>query len=525
MSIHAREDHLGYGRSTGQVAHRLALFVIPLLAALVAGPTPAHADFYTAPDPLPPGRAGDVIRAEAMTAYELPALPLRANAWRVLYRSTSATGRPIAVSGVVMIPTSPYPGPRPLVGYAIGTQGLADRCAPSHQLDAGTEYEAPIIDQVLAKGWAIALTDYPGLGTPGDHTYVVGRALGAAVLDAMRAARRLTDAALPADGPLALMGYSEGGGAAAAAAELQPAYAPDLALAGAAVGGVPADVELDVRHVDGTPAGWWLSLYAAIGFAAAYPDLDLGRSLNDRGRQYVTRFRDTCIQDAFITAATAPSYYSRDYFTDHVYARADWLARMRQNRLGSQAPAKPVLIQHARDDQAVAYGPGRALYKEWCSLGADAHFRDAPGEHLSGGLASAQPAIDFIAARFADVPLPRATDCKATPQRQARVALRILRAGRRFPQRTGKRFAVRLTAVGGAVRDVRVTLRDRGRRLLARRSHLVVRGRTNVALRLFSGTRRGQRLVLRAAGRGPDGQWVRASPRQVRIGPRPRGSG
>jgi hypothetical protein len=136
----------------------------------------------------------------------------------------------------VLVPDGPADPDRPLIGYAIGSQGLADRCAPSKQLADGTEYEAGAIRAMLERGWVVALTDYPGLGTPGDHTYVVGQANGRAVLDSMRAARKLPQAGLADDGPLALFGYSEGGGATGAAVELQPTYAPDLPLKGAAVG-------------------------------------------------------------------------------------------------------------------------------------------------------------------------------------------------------------------------------------------------------------------------------------------------
>ena len=38
---------------------------------------------------------------------------------------------------------------------------------------------AGMMSMALARGWALAITDYQGLGTPGDHTYMVGRALGA----------------------------------------------------------------------------------------------------------------------------------------------------------------------------------------------------------------------------------------------------------------------------------------------------------------------------------------------------------
>ena len=81
--------------------------------------------FYEPPDPLAPGRPGQVIRAERMDAYLTPGLRLRGRVWRVLYRSTSATGEPTAVSGTVLIP----PGKarvRPVIGYAVGTHGIGE---------------------------------------------------------------------------------------------------------------------------------------------------------------------------------------------------------------------------------------------------------------------------------------------------------------------------------------------------------------------------------------------------------------
>jgi secretory lipase len=196
--------------------------------ALVGGPRlPAAVpeDFYKPPEPVPPGDPGDLIRFEPMQAYLVPGVRLRVRTWRVLYRSTSAIGEPTAVSGAVLVPHARLRGPRPLIGYAAGTHGIGDSAAPSRLLGVGPEWEAGMIALLLARGWAVAITDYQGLGTPGDHTYMVGRALGRNVLDVMRAARLLAPSDLPTDGPAAVVGYSEGGAAAAWAAQLQPTYA------------------------------------------------------------------------------------------------------------------------------------------------------------------------------------------------------------------------------------------------------------------------------------------------------------
>lgn len=92
-----------------------------------------HGDFYTPPDPLPPGAPGDLIRTEPMTvniANDRPDL-LDITATRLLYRTTNTHGQAVAVSGTYIQPNTPWPGPgpRPLISFAIGTHGQGDQCA------------------------------------------------------------------------------------------------------------------------------------------------------------------------------------------------------------------------------------------------------------------------------------------------------------------------------------------------------------------------------------------------------------
>ena len=97
----------------------------------------------------------------------------------------------------------PGTGPRPLIVYGPGTQGQGDQCAPSRQfnqgihwspyLDIAFNYEELFVATMVARGFAIVMTDYQGLGTPGVHTYVNRLAQGHAMLDAARAAMRLPE--------------------------------------------------------------------------------------------------------------------------------------------------------------------------------------------------------------------------------------------------------------------------------------------------------------------------------------------
>jgi fermentation-respiration switch protein FrsA (DUF1100 family) len=356
--------------------------------------------FYEPPSPLPDGAPGDVIRAEPVDAYLVPGVRLRARAWRVLYRSTSATGEPTAVSGTVLLPRGKSRGARPLIGYAIGTHGIGDSAAPSRLLPRGLEWEAGLMAMVLARGWAVAITDYEGLGTPGDHTYMVGRALGPNVLDAMRAARALSPEDLPADGPAAIIGYSEGGAAAAWAAQLQPTYAPDMPLTAVVAGAAAANVEIAGPSLDGSFFSFFIA-YGGIGYAAAYPELDLDTHLTPMARERIDDLRRSSIIQAMLWG---PKFMrSSDLTQPNVLELPEWRHRLRENRLGLMAPAAPVLLHHARRDQIVSFVQSINLRDDWQRLGADVRMYVTRGgvDHISGAMAGTPVALDWLDRRIA----------------------------------------------------------------------------------------------------------------------------
>lgn len=355
--------------------------------------------FYTPPDPLSAGEPGALIRAERMDVYLVPGVRLRARTWRVLYRSTSAIGEPTAVSGTVLLPGGRQHGVRPLVGYAIGTHGIGDAAAPSRLLARGLDWEAGLIAMTLARGWAVAVTDYEGLGTPGDHTYMVGRALGPNVLDAMRAARALAPSELPVEGPAAIIGYSEGGAAAAWAAQLQPTYAPEIPLAGVAAGAAAADVETAGPMLGGSFFSFFIA-YGGIGYAAAYPELDLDSHLTPMARKSIAHLRESSMLQA---AMSGPRFmHVADLTQPNVLELPEWRRRLRENRLGTIAPAAPVLLHHARRDRIVSSVQSVNLRDDWLALGADVRLYVTRGgvDHISGAVAGTPVALDWLARRL-----------------------------------------------------------------------------------------------------------------------------
>ncbi|WP_026212554.1 lipase family protein [Longispora albida] len=319
-----------------------AALLVPAGAA-----TPAAGAVTTAAGP------GALLSAEEFWA---PGFEL-ARAWRITYRSTSATGAANTVSGTVLVPRLPYPGPRPVIGYAVGTHGLGDQCAPSRRLASGTEGEAAIIGQYTARGWAVAVTDYEGLGTAGDHTYTAGRSAGHALLDVVRAAQRLTGSR----GPAGVTGYSQGGQAAGWAAQLHASYAPDIDLRGSVVGAPPADLEGAARANDGG-LGSGLILAAGAGLDAAYPELGLPGYLNAAGVSAVADVRGSCVAEFSVRYA-----FRRlaEFTTVDVLALPEWRVRLAEQRLGGVTPDAPVLLYHSPADELLPFGFSEKLSRDW----------------------------------------------------------------------------------------------------------------------------------------------------------------
>lgn len=365
----------------------LAVAITPIATAS------SSASFYEPPAPLPAGAPGDVIRSEPVRINYLPGV----KAWRVLYRSTTATGEPTAVSGMIITPARMRPG-APLVGIAPGFPGMDDRCAPSRTLPGGASSETPLMVPLLQRGYALAITDYEGLGTPGDHRYVVGASEAHAMLDAMRAARRLPAAGIDPTARAAVSGYSQGGHAAMFTAELQPEYAPDVPLAGVAAGGLPADFNAIARFLDG---GWFSQLFSAVAVAyhAAYPEIELDGLLTPRGHAAVEEVRRDCLVD-IVTSRRAFTRLSRLTLRSPLTDPA-WQRRFAENRAAERRPPMPLLLYHSRADQGLPFKQAEEAKDRYCALGATVTWREyLRTEHALGFLVAIPRTVRWLDARL-----------------------------------------------------------------------------------------------------------------------------
>ncbi|WP_410659341.1 lipase family protein [Amycolatopsis sp. lyj-112] len=375
-----------------------------VLTALSGSPAnsavPAASDdsFYTPPSPLPAGKPGDIIRSRVSKAG-----PRKdsVNAWQVMYLSTGALGRPDAVTGTVLVPKNADPSTAPIVSFGAGTHGPAFVCTPSAMIDIGAFYEQSGLDDLLDAGYAVALTDYEGYRQDPKTTYVVGRSEGPAMIDAVRAAQRLPETKLSANAKVLFRGYSQGGGAAAWAGELQPSYAPEMNLVGVAAGGVPADLVQVTLQLDGK-AGFGVFAYALVGLDNAYPELKLDSFLSDNGRAKLAEMQKSACTFELLT--TYANQKIADYTTSAGYVRPEWVKRLNENKLGATPIKVPVFLYHATQDQLVQFAQADALHKTYCAAGVKTTWKTYDTDHITAVYTGNADVLAFVKDRVAGTP-------------------------------------------------------------------------------------------------------------------------
>ncbi|WP_265445777.1 lipase family protein [Flexivirga meconopsidis] len=387
--------------------------------------------FYNAPASVP-ATPGTLIRSEPMPlAVNLPVV-FPGKATRMMYSSIDSSGKPVAVTGAYIQSTKPWTGsgPRPVVAFAVGTIGQGDQCAPSYGLEHpvvlgigsdgntfGINYDMTQMSTLLNQGYSIALTDYVGLGaTDRLHTYVNRVDQGHALLDAARAVRSL---GMPANTPIGAWGYSQGGGAAASAAELQPGYAPDVPLKGAYAGAPPADLATTLKGIDGNLIAGVIG-YSLNGFAQSYPQIRpvIDANINAAGRAALQDISTQCIGDTISSYAfrkTSSWTTSGKSMSDIIAANPAAKQVLDEQRIGRSRPAAPVLVTSDVGDGTVPHPQVRQLAVDWCAKGANVTYTpfglpDPTGDkaaihHLAGMVEGLPGALSWMKGRLAGQPV------------------------------------------------------------------------------------------------------------------------
>jgi pimeloyl-ACP methyl ester carboxylesterase len=352
--------------------------------------------FYATPDPVPDEQPGTLLASEPVDVEGLDG-----TAHRVMYVSESLAGDPIAVTGIVVVPGGEPPeGGWPVIAWAHGTTGIADVCAPS--LEAGDTVS--VANELLARGYAVAATDYEGLGTPGRHPYIVGESEARGVVDSVRAAHQLEGVEL--SNRYLVWGHSQGGHAAMFALDTAADWAPELDLVGVVAGAPPSQFELLNAALQQSPFKHYLLMVAA-GFNAAYGDdgAPLDAVLTPEGVELLQLVDDGC--DALSEAMAdvdADTLIAADPATV-----PEWLTALQENDPGlfTEPAGVPLLVIHGGDDEQIPVVASAMMFDQLCAIGQDQTRWVYPGQSHAGVIGpSLADMTTWIDNRFAGVESP-----------------------------------------------------------------------------------------------------------------------
>ncbi len=390
-------------RLTVLAASVAALTMSLSLSAQAATVGPADESFYTLPSPIPAGTKGTLISYRDGVA-KVGATAMPAKAWNVLYKSTDSLDNDNVVSGTVLVPTAAWTGtgPRPVILYAVGTHGLADKCAPSRQLAAGTDYEGASILAALNAGYTVLVTDYQGYVANDDVTYLAGKSQAHAALDLFKAAQAIPNAGVNATSKVGIWGFSQGGQTAAWAAEIHKAYAPDVNVVGVAAGGIPANFIDAAYKLDGDLGAAFLASGVA-GLYAQYPDtLNIELIASEAGLAAIDRLRGQCVFEALfeLQNKSLTSFTNGGIGLDQILKIQDIKNTLIAQNLGTGTTSVPMYLFHGLADEFIATSQTVNLKNTYCKTNKNVYFDMYPSEHIVTQFQAATPALAWMKDRF-----------------------------------------------------------------------------------------------------------------------------
>jgi hypothetical protein len=258
--------------------------------------------------------AADARRALGAPGKVVAAAPLKQRLWipgttraafRLKYVTTNARGERALSTGTLFLPKGQPPrGGWPVISWAHGTSGLADRCAPSVVGPALPQRDRPYLANWMREGYAIVASDYAGLGTRGLMAYLHGRSEAHNIVDVVKAGRAYARR-LPSRSRLArrwvVIGQSQGAGAAIYTARYATRFGGRaLDYRGAVGTGTPAYIENIVSALapgfpEVSPGTTAYMAYILAGMRWTHPDLGIDRVLTSAGRRYLRLAETRCV--------------------------------------------------------------------------------------------------------------------------------------------------------------------------------------------------------------------------------------
>jgi pimeloyl-ACP methyl ester carboxylesterase len=430
-----------------QCSAGLALALSTMAQPVLAQPQVYLEPFYRHTSRLVPGGKplGSLLASEPVEST-VPG----SKAWRIAYVSSDAAGRSTVVTGLVAVPEGPVPaGGRPVVAWAHGTTGTAQRCGPSqlpqpaqplnqYLLPSGTSYSdfgLPAMEAFLRRGYVIVATDYQGLGGPGQHQYAQPNSNGRDVIDAIRAVQDFQPAR--ASTRAVVYGWSQGGGATLGAAGLRSYVAAPNSVAPISILGfvamapqdlgvqIPKGLNSESQARDAIAAlnaqmGGNVFNFSHLamfywGLAAAQPGLTLTDLFTPEAAVQINSMMERkCMHELSATLSYSHGTNYRAMLKSQPSQALAWVKAIKALSPGLK-PMAPVVIYWGNNDTMVPPIMHQLYYEAACREGAVVSRHELPGDqtHFSTPAASEPLYVAWVADRFAGKPV--ADGCGALP--------------------------------------------------------------------------------------------------------------
>ncbi|KAF1957231.1 prolyl aminopeptidase-like protein [Byssothecium circinans] len=358
----------------------------------------SESEFYTVQADAATATPGSLLKLEEVTNTSAYALPPATALSRFIYQSETLNGTKVPVSAYILWPYAPRESADgyQVVAWAHGTSGVTPNTAPSHHKNLWMHFLAPY--NLALQGYVVVATDYAGLGVgktasgePILHEYLAAPAHANDAVYSVQAAQQ----AFPQLGKrFVVIGHSQGGAAAWAAAQRQVVKPVDGYLGAVAVAPVTSILE------EPEPIRSILELGVIPAIAAYFPDFNVSDVYTPEGLE----------RSALVRAVEATTLTSLALVSGTQLLQPDWTEnphiRKYQDliRTGGRAIAQPLLVIKGEVDPNLQYSVAAAAFHDTQGKFPDAsiEFIHMPGVSHDAALTSSQRYwMDWIADRFA----------------------------------------------------------------------------------------------------------------------------
>lgn len=379
---------------------------------------PTEDEFYVPPEGYQDKPLGTILRYRVVNNPGFLFLETNIKETvQILYRSSNSRDEPMATVTTVLVPENA--DSTKLLSYQIYEDSSYLNCAPSYGIQFKADPEAIVAQaefllmaSALNKGWIVVTPDYEGP----DSAFLAGRLAGRATLDSIRAVLGSGNiTGVDANANVALWGYSGGALATGWAAELQPKYAPEVRLAGVAMGGYVTNLTDDAYNINKgpfvgfVPAGFY-------GLSQEYPEFKkvTYSQIKESKKEEFNKVGEQCIIDESMQFAFQDF---GDYFKNGTdILKHPTISKIYDdNSLGHYTPKIPMFLYHSKQDEIIDIKNVERVYDQFCSQGATIDFvQDETSEHITEAISGSADAFNWITDILTGKPVPAGCRCRTT---------------------------------------------------------------------------------------------------------------